>query len=100
MNNFFEVDTVQLNNSAEALREKLAALRIQFSAMSQSVAELSGLWEGTAKQAFQVQFDKDYADFEDYCKSVSELIDSLETASREYDSCEDKVRAAVDAVRV
>ena len=100
MDNYFEVDTLQLNKSVAALREQMAALRKEFSEMSASIAEMSGMWEGQAKQAFKVQFDRDYAEFEDYCKAISELIDSLESAAKEYDNCESKVRASVDATRV
>ena len=100
MSDFFEIDTAILNRNISSLRDELEILQNEFRLMLEGITELDGVWEGPAKKAFSVQFQGDYSIFTDYCKDISKLIDSLEYASKEYDNCEGKVKAAIEAIRI
>jgi WXG100 family type VII secretion target len=100
MSDYLEIDTTALNRSISQLQEDLGTLQNQFQEMLEGVSELDGMWEGRAKRAFTVQFQSDYERFGEYCSGLEDLIGSLEYASKEYLSCENKVRASIDAVKI
>ena len=96
----FEVDTAFLRQSNAALRQRLETLKNVHSALSDKMAEVGGMWEGPARDAFHQQFQSDCAEFSELCSQLGEVLDSLEHAAQEYDACDAGVRAIIDALNV
>jgi uncharacterized protein YukE len=99
-NSFFEIDTGILNQNIDEMRQQLENLKAKFDELISNINELDAMWDGPANDAFKLQFLEDCETYKDYCDVMTDYIECLEFASREYDSCESKVRSAIDAVRI
>lgn len=98
--NHFEVDTGILRQNTDDFSQQLNKMRSLFDDMFDGVNSLDSMWAGKAHDAFKTQFAADKETCEAFCKSVDEYIECLDYAKKEYDDCENKVHAAVDAVKI
>jgi len=94
------VDMTQLASDIGILQETVAALRSQMQEMFDNIVELDAMWEGSANAAFNVQFRSDYENMESMCKTFDSIIECLEYANKEYNSCENAVYDIVAAVSI
>ena len=67
--------------------------------MFDEIKELDSMWDGTANNAFNVQFQNDYEMMQEVCRNLKRLIDSLEFSKREYIKCEQQVDSAVRSMK-
>lgn len=98
--NYFEVDTGILDQNIGDITQQLAKMRSIFAEMFDGINSLDAMWEGQAHDAFKTQYTKDNATCDSFCKAIDEYIECLSYAQKEYNDCESKVHAAVDAVRI
>lgn len=95
-----EVDTQQLERDKETVKERLMQVEQSLKRVYELVEELDAMWDGPANLAFRQQFANDRESFEEMCREVKNLIESLAYAKMEYEKCENQVKAAVAAIRI
>ena len=95
-----EVDTARMDSDIKRLRGTLARTRTHIEALRAGMADLNGMWEGPANLAMRRRFQADHERMLALCASLEELIQILESIRQAYDTCEDNVRSAVDALRI
>lgn len=97
---FFEVDTNLLNRDISELEQLIKELRSRLSEMESSVQAVSSTWEGPSKVAFTEQVTKDSEFFSNYLNEVTTFLDKMQTASKEYDSCESEVLDVIQSIQI
>ena len=94
------VNTDTLRSQVESLRTEIGEAESQMNKMYAAVQELDGMWDGPANEGFKAQFMDDKEFMEELCKTVREIIDSMDNARTEYESCESAVRQLIDEIRI
>lgn len=95
-----EVETRRLQNDVDRLTGLLNDLRSTGKSMMASINALSATWEGEAKSAFVLQFQKDYGVLTEMARLLEDLIKDLQFAREQYDSCESSVGSIVNSIKV
>lgn len=95
-----EVDTMLLQNDIKQLRTELQQSRGHIEALRTKMESMNGMWEGPTNMAIRQRFQGDYEQMLNLCVSIEGLIQILESIRQAYDTCEDRVRGAVDALRI
>ncbi|MBQ7203377.1 MAG: WXG100 family type VII secretion target [Eubacterium sp.] len=95
----FEVNVQQLTHDIERARGCLRYLNNNLNSMFGEIKELDTMWDGTANDAFNIQFNNDYEMMKDVIKNLRKLIESLEFAKSEYIKCENQVGSAIRALK-
>lgn len=95
-----EMETRRLQSDIDSLKGHLKAMSQTGEKMMTNINALSTMWEGTAKNAFTVQFQSDYETLKSMEDVISTLIESLEYAREQYDKCENNVASIINAIRV
>ena len=95
-----EVNTAQLSGDIKRLRAALRQTRGHVENLQAKMTEMNGMWEGPTNQAIRRRFQADHQRMLALCASLEELIQILESIRQTYDTCEDKVRTTVDALRI
>lgn len=94
------VDTSTLTGDINELRVALLSARTQLKDMFDQIAELDRMWDGPANQEFNRQFGNDYKNAKNLCETIDALIDCMEFARNQYNSCEDKINQIVSAISI
>ncbi len=94
------VNTETLRSQVESLRTEIGQAESEMNQMYDAVQELDGMWDGPANEAFKTQFMNDKEFMEELCKTVREIIDSMDNARTEYESCENTVRQLIGDIRI
>lgn len=94
------VNTDTLSKDIEALQEQLDFVKTDINKMYDAVRVLDNMWEGSANQAFNDQFNKDRKDMLELCNSIQKIIHCMVYASKEYKSCEANVYDIVTSILI
>ncbi|MBR3525127.1 MAG: WXG100 family type VII secretion target [Lachnospiraceae bacterium] len=94
------VNTDTLRSQVESLRTEIGQAENELGKMYDAVQALDGMWDGPANEAFKAQFMDDREFMEELCKTVREIIDSMDNARTEYESCENAVRQMIEEIRI
>jgi len=94
------VNTSTLAGDIEELRETLLTANAQLEEMFNRVKELDTMWDGPANSEFNLQFSNDYENAKNICKTVESLLECMEFAKNEYNSCENEVNTIVSAISI
>ena len=94
------VNTNSLSKDIETLKTNLNAIKKDLGTMYDRVKVLDAGWEGPANAEFNRQFEADRKNMEAVCTTVERIIQNLEYARKEYDSCEKSVESIVAAIKI
>ena len=94
------IDMTLQASDIQSLQENVALLRSQMQEMYNEITELDAMWDGPANDAFNQQFQQDYATMENMCKTFDSIIDCFEFANKEYNSCENSVFDIVKSISI
>lgn len=94
------VSTENLGRDIARLRTVLNNLRKNKDKMVQEIEQLNTMWKGPANQMFAKQFALDCRSFDNLCRTIEEMIKAMENAKTEYEKCDNKVNALVNAIRI
>lgn len=94
------INTANLSRDITQLQTLLAQLERNRAKLIQEIGELNAMWQGPSNRAFNAQFKKDCTSFENLCKTIREMIQAMEHAKTEYESCDNKVNGLVNALRI
>ncbi len=95
-----EINTVQLSGDIRRLRAELDNTRSHLKQLREKMLSMNSMWEGPANQVIQERFQEDHDQMLVLCSSLEGLIRTLESIRDAYDTCENNVRGAVDALRI
>lgn len=95
-----EVNTQSLAAEREDMEGQINAVKKNVQMICEEIEELSAMWEGPAKAAFQSQLKGDFHKLTEFCASVAEYIAHIGMAADEYQKCEHKVAEVIAAVNV
>lgn len=96
----FEVDTDNLRKDVNTLRQCLQIIEQAYAELRDKMTEVSGMWDGSAKEAFHLGFKNDCAELIEVCKQMREVLESMNTAATEYDSCDSRIKSIIDAIQI
>ena len=94
------INTSTLSGDIDKLQQQLNAIRNDLTKMYQAVRVLDTMWDGPANEAFNIQFNQDKNDMTELCNTVQKIIDCMEYAKKEYNSCEVEVSNIIDSIAI
>lgn len=97
---YIEIDTVQLNEDINELREKILRTRSALSNMQSEFEELNSMWTGRANTVFRSQVAKDCNLMDSVLDTMGKLAECMENAKSEYVRCEQSVKNTVNSIRI
>lgn len=86
-------DIAELNGALETARKVLNDMFTQ-------IQELDAMWDGPANDEFNRQFANDHENAKGMCATVQSLIECMEYAKEQYNSCENQVNGIVSAINI
>ena len=100
MANEIAVNTGTLAKTVGDLNADLEKVRSNIEKMYEAVAALDNTWDGPSNEVFRAMFMADKSAMEEICKGLKKIIDSMDTAKKEYELCENDVSQIVAAIKV
>lgn len=94
------VNTVTLNQDIETLTTTLGQIKKNLGKMYDAVNALDSMWDGDANAIFNQQFETDRSAMEDVCKNIQSVIDCMDYAKEQYNTCEGRVGEIVSSIRI
>ena len=78
----------QVHSKADELRQLNAQFQTKLEALVSSEANLIGMWEGQARDAFHSAFSNDHAQMETFHSTIEQYAAALDTIATEYENRE------------
>ena len=100
MSQEISINTSTLAVDIETLQQRLDEIRNDLDKMYSAVLVLDTMWDGPANAAFNTQFNKDKDDMTELCNTIQKIIDCMEYAKKEYNSCEAEVSGIIDSISI
>lgn len=94
------INTSTLARDIELLQQQLNIVKNDLNKMYNAVRGLDSMWDGPANQAFNTQFNHDRIDMTELCNTVQKIINCMEYAKKEYDSCEAYVSSIIASIAI
>jgi len=95
-----EINVDALKNDIGSLNSYRSNLQSRIDELSDGMNSLNNSWDGTARQAYMIQYEADETTIRDILTALDEFIQTLEYARDEYQNCENAVNSAVKAIRI
>lgn len=99
-NQEISINTDSLSTDIEELNRTLAMAGKELDVMFEQIRELDAMWEGPANEMFNRQFANDYENAKGMCVTVQSLIECMQYAREQYNSCENQVNSIVSAINI
>ena len=96
----YEVHTDRLEQTVTSMEEQLADIDHIRQQIIGGFDALGGMWEGSAHDAFQAQYQEDDQLLQTLCQDIRMIIEDMASARAEYDKCEDRVRDSIARIRI
>ena len=94
------VNTDTLAYDIAELTSRLNMARRMLTDMFAQIQELDAMWDGPANNEFNRQFANDHENAKGLCQTVESLINCMEYAKEQYNSCENQVNGIVSAINI
>ena len=95
-----KVNTNRMDSDVQKLNGGLNQTRAHLQNIHDAMDRLHAMWEGAARDAKKQRFDTAYQNMTALCDLVQKMIDQMDQDRKEYDSCENQVMDAVNALNV
>lgn len=96
----FRIDTAELRRDRQAMERELNALEIEIKNIYNKVHELDSMWDGSANQAFNIQFKTDYEGIKKVLSEMGKFINKMDSAYNKYEKCENEIEDVLGAIRI
>ena len=100
MADYIEVNMKTLEQDTRNMEEKLETIKREMGSMFDSVAELDTMWDGPASDEFKRQVNMDSQVFDEVCRAVDGMLDSMRNAIKSYNECEAAVSAEINRINI
>ena len=94
------INTSTLARDIELLQQQLNIVKSDLNKMYSAVRVLDSMWDGPANQAFNAQFNRDQSDMTELCNIILKIINCMEYAKKEYNSCEADVSSIIASIAI
>lgn len=94
------VNTAMLSADIEGLSAELGMIQKDLDSMYEAVAVLDSMWEGLANEVFVKQFRKDKEEMVALCRTIQKLINCMNNARQEYDTCENEIHGIISSIPI
>lgn len=95
-----EIETSALDQDRSQMEIELQKVKTEIQQLFEEIQQLDAMWEGAAKQAFQIQFHSDCDVMDEICVNLNEYIESMKNASLEYKKSENTVADLISAIQI
>ena len=95
-----EINTGTLKNDTNRMREQIQKVREAVGNMNDAVAALNAMWEGSAKNAFNVQYASDCENMEAVCSEAERIVENMSIAADKYNSCDLQIKNIINSIKV
>lgn len=95
-----EINTGTLKNDTSRMREQIQKVREAVGNMNDAVSALNAMWEGSAKNAFNVQYASDCENMEAVCSEAERMVEDMSGAAGKYDSCDMQIKNIINSIKV
>ncbi len=95
-----EIDTALLSRNAGSIVSDINDIRTQTDNAYEGIRVLDTMWEGSANEAFNVQFTRDYERMVEICDVLYEYADKLKEAKNRYENGENSVANIIAAISI
>ena len=95
-----EVNTSTLRADVTEIEGEIKKINTQIDALTQTLHELSDMWDGPAKQAFVTAVQDDINTLKSLVQAISGFTNKTSQARTEYEKCENAVGQIVSSLRV
>ena len=95
-----EVDTATMQGSINGIVTDINNVRTETDTAYEGIRVLDTMWEGSANEAFNLQFVRDYERMTEICDVLYEFADKLSQAKNGYENGERSVASIVAAIRI
>lgn len=96
----FEVDTSSLESTIRNMETELENIQQIRTRLYTALEELDGMWEGQAHDVFAIQYTTDQSTLQKMCQTISDAIEGLDAARKEYNSCEQSVKNKISRITI
>lgn len=93
--NYFKTDTQSLNRSITQFHEEIQGAVQGLDEMDTEIQALNAFWEGDAKQAFMIEYQKDMATMRKIIEAMQQIENDLNFAKQTYDNAEERVGSLI-----
>lgn len=94
------VNTTVLSKDIEVLQQQLDVVKSDLNKMYNAVQVLNGMWDGPTNKVFNNQFTRDRKDMFELCNTIQKIINCMEYAKKEYDTCEANVYNIIASISI
>lgn len=98
--NGFEVVTETLRSDAENMEGDIQTLSKVLDKIISDISTLNTMWEGSAKEAFNVQFEIDCEYIRETIKIIDNIAQKMKNAGNKYNQCENRVGELVNSLKI
>ena len=95
-----EIETRLLAQDKDTIQGEIQSLKTYMTQMREQMEQLSGMWEGPAKEAFMNQFWSDFDYIQSFLTEMDTYTEAMEYAQREYEKCENDVAQIIGAIQI
>ncbi len=96
----YEVNMQTLGTDITAMENVVGDIRNDMVHMFDQVTEMDSMWDGPANEAFVQQFMLDKEMFEELCRSVDKVLESMTEANISYKNCEEQVGETINSIKI
>ncbi len=93
-----DINTESLSKDIESLQITLNSVKEEMRDVFTKIQELDMMWDGPANQEFMKQFGADSTFMTELCSTIQALLECMEYARKQYDSCDDAVRSMISSI--
>ena len=96
----YEVHTDRLAQAVTSMEEQLGDIDHIRQQIVNGFDALGGMWEGSAHDTFQAQYQEDDQLLQTFCQDIRMILSDMASARAEYDRCEEQVRDSIARIRI
>lgn len=96
----FEVETNQVKAMAESYQETLSQISSGRAKLYEVMAQLDGMWQGQAHNAFAAEYMADTERLGDLLTQLQRVGENISDARISYDTCEQEVKSIIQAIEI
>lgn len=96
----FEVETSSLNSTVKSMETELNNITEISKRLYSALNALDGMWIGTAHDTFAAQYQADQQMLRNMSKTISSVIEGMDSARRTYEQCEQSVKSEIGKIAV
>lgn len=95
-----EVDTSRLYSDISTINSEISALHKDAANLRETLGQLSSMWDGEAKTAFEKAVNGDIQKLEELINALQQFTDKTDTSRVGYENCESSVAEIIASIRV